>query len=121
MNTQQPARPLAARLLSMCCIVLGAGGLYGGVAFLIDPSGGLIQMSVTALNGLPIHDFTLPGLWLVIIFGLTPLFLAYALLARPDWLGLRRLTAWSHHYWAWTVTLVTLIRRPLASLAPGRA
>jgi hypothetical protein len=83
---------------------LGLGGLYGGIAMLIDPTGGLLQLTdVRPL--LPVSNLILPGLFLLVVMGLGPLFLICALLARPDWAWADALSRWSGHHWAWTGTL----------------
>jgi hypothetical protein len=54
---------------------------------------------------LPVPDFVLPGLFLLLVMGLAPLILAFGLLARPNWPWADALARWSGHYWAWTGTL----------------
>jgi len=72
-------RPIALGFL----VFLAAGGLYGGVAMLLDPSGGALQMT-EVLPSLPVPDFKLPGLFLLVVMGAAPLLLVYGLLARPS-------------------------------------
>lgn len=50
-------------------------------------------------------DYILPGLFLLIVMGLVPLFLIYGLLARPNWTLTQPLSRWSGYHWAWTGTL----------------
>jgi hypothetical protein len=94
-------RPFSLWLLVFFLIFLALGGLYGGVAMLTDPSGGSLQMT-DILPRLPVPDYTLPGLFLLFVMGLAPLFLAYALLARPNWAWTESISRWSGHHWAWT-------------------
>jgi len=97
-------RPFALWLLIFFLIFLALGGLYGGIAMLTDPSGGSLQMT-EVLPLLPVPDYTLPGLFLLFVMGLAPLFLTYALLARPNWAWAESISRWSHHHWAWTGTV----------------
>ncbi|MGD8501939.1 MAG: hypothetical protein PVJ86_14905, partial [Phycisphaerales bacterium] len=85
-------------------LLLALGGLYGGIAMLTDPTGNLLQLT-EVLPLLPMSDYTLPGLFLLIVMGLVPLLLTYALLARPNWTWAETLFGWSGHHWAWTGTL----------------
>jgi hypothetical protein len=96
-------RPFWAYLLVFFCVVLGGGGLYGGYSFITDPSGASIGMDTGMLRGF--MDTFLPfGVFLLIAFGLAPLVLAGALLARPQWFaGITRSTG---RDWAWVVTLL---------------
>ncbi|MFZ5822198.1 MAG: hypothetical protein ACOYYJ_20095 [Chloroflexota bacterium] len=96
--------PFALWLLAFSLVFLALGGLYGGVAMLADPSGGSLQMT-EILPLLPVPDYTLPGLFLLFVMGLAPLFLAYALLARPNWPWAESISRWSGHHWAWTGTV----------------
>ena len=51
-------------------------------------------------------NFLLPGLFLLVVMGVTPLVLTYALLARPEWDGLARLLGGNGRYWAWNATIL---------------
>lgn len=97
-------RPFMLWLLLFFLLFLALGGLYGGIAMLTDPTGGSLQMT-EILPLLPVPDYTLPGLFLLIVMGLGPLSLIYALLARPNWIWAQTLSRWSGHHWAWTGTL----------------
>lgn len=72
---------------------------------LTDPSGSTLGLDMV-IHLLPVSDYILPGLFLVAVFGLAPLLLAFALLTRPDWELANRRFRWSNHYWAWTGSLV---------------
>jgi hypothetical protein len=97
-------KPFTLWLLLFFLIFLGLGGLYGGIAMLADPSGGVIQMT-EVLPLLHVPDYTLPGLFLLFVMGFAPLFLTYALLARPNWKWVESLAGWSGHHWSWTGTV----------------
>ena len=97
-------RPLTLWILIFLLLFLAFGGLYGGVAMLSDPSGNSLQMA-EVLNQLPVSDYVLPGLFLLFVMGLAPLFLIYALIARPDWPWLESLFNSSRYYWAWMGTI----------------
>jgi hypothetical protein len=97
-------RPLTVWLLVAALLFLAFGGLYGGIGMLADPSGrGLAMDEVLPL--LPVPDYRLPGLFLIVVMGLAPLLLVYGLLARPNWSWAQALARWSGHDWAWTGTL----------------
>lgn len=97
-------RPVALFLLLFFLLFLAAGGLYGGVAMLLDPSGGALQMT-EVLPLLPVPDYTLPGLFLLVVMGVLPLLLAYGLLARPAWAWAAPLSRAGRHHWAWSGAL----------------
>jgi hypothetical protein len=101
-------RPFALWILIFFLVFLALGGLYGGITMLVDPSGGLIQMA-EVLPLLHVPSYFLPGLFLLFVMGLAPLFLTYGLLARPDWKWATSLTRWSAHHWSWTGTVALAI------------
>ena len=97
-------RPMALWPLIFLLLLLAVGGLYGGIAMLTDPAGGSLKLT-EVLPLLPVSDYTLPGLFLLIVMGMVPMVLAYGLGARPDWSWAQTLSGWSRHHWAWTGTL----------------
>lgn len=97
-------RPFTLWPLLFLLVFLGLGGLYGGIAMLTDPTGGSLQLT-EVLRLLPVSDYILPGLFLLVVMGLAPLVLTYGLLARPNWTWAQTLSRWSGHHWAWTGTL----------------
>jgi len=112
-------RPLTLWPLLVLLLFLGLGGLYGGFAMLTDPTGGSLQLT-EVLPLLPVSNYILPGLFLAVVMGVAPLFLAYGLLARPVWNRLRRLSRWSGHHWAWTGTVAFGVTLALWLLVQAR-
>jgi len=98
-------RPFGVWLLVASLVFLALGGLYGGIAMLADPSGGLLQMG-DVLPLLHIPNFILPGLFLLFVMGLAPILLTYGLLTRPQWPWLDRLFRCSGHHWSWTGSMI---------------
>jgi hypothetical protein len=96
--------PLPVWCLAGLLLMLAVGGLYGGGMMLADPSGGLLQMD-DVLPSLLVPDYLLPGLFLVLVMGLVPIVLIYALLRQPHWWWAEALPHFGQQYWAWTATL----------------
>jgi len=98
-------RPLLLWPLIILLLVLSlGGGFYGGITMLIDPSGNLLQVA-DVLPLIPVPNFILPGIFLILVMGVFPLFLAFGLITRPNWPRIDSLFNWSKHHWAWTGTL----------------
>jgi hypothetical protein len=92
--------------LVLCLLVLSIGGGFaGGIMMLVDPSGELLGVA-DILPQLPVPNFILPGIFLLVVMGLFPLVLAIALVVRPGWSWVDSLLQWANHYWAWTGTLI---------------
>jgi len=96
-------RPITLWPLLFALVFLATGGLYGGISMLTDPTGGSLGLT-EVLPNLPVPDYIMPGLFLLIVMGLLPLLLTYGLLARPNRTWAETLSRWGHH-WAWLGTL----------------
>jgi hypothetical protein len=99
-------RPFMLWPLVLALVFLALGGFSGGIPLLADPANGGYLEFGDLLPLLPVPDLILPGLFLLVVMGLYPLLLAYALIARPNWGWVDRLFQWSKHYWAWTGSLI---------------
>jgi hypothetical protein len=97
-------RPAALWILIFLLLLLAFGGLYGGLAMLLDPSGGSLQMT-EVLPLLPVHDYFLPGLFLLGVMGIFPLFIVYGLWFRPKGHRRRSFLPSGRYHPAWTGTV----------------
>ncbi|MBC8506647.1 MAG: hypothetical protein ISR58_12740 [Anaerolineales bacterium] len=102
-------RPSMLWPLVLVLLFLALGGFSGGIPMLADPANGGYLQFADLLPLLPVSNFILPGLFLLLGMGLFPLILTYALIARPDWPWVDKLFQWSKHYWAWTATLMLVV------------
>jgi hypothetical protein len=98
-------RGLGLAALSVSLLLIGVGGLYGGSVFLLDPSGGLMGMSLRYLDPLPLSSYFWPGVWLFVVMGVCPLLVLYGLWARPHVSWFASIEERSHAHWAWTAAL----------------
>jgi hypothetical protein len=99
-------RPFMLWPLIIVLISYALGGFSGGIPMLADPANGGYLQFADLLPLLPVTNLIMPGLFLFTVMGLFPLFLVYALIARPEWTWLDRFFQWSKHHWAWTGTLI---------------
>ena len=84
MNPQSNSLRVAKTLLIILFVFLSLSGLFG-ILFLIDPSGELVEMPLSHLDKLPIDTFFLPGLFLLIVYGIGSSVIAYGLLRQLYW------------------------------------
>jgi hypothetical protein len=82
--TDTTDRPRIALVLLVLVALTGLGAILAGVGLLADPSGADLGMSTELLAGV-FADFTIPGLFLLLILGLGA--------AIPAW-GLRTVRPW---------------------------
>ncbi|MEF8827190.1 MAG: hypothetical protein V5A27_12755 [Halapricum sp.] len=64
---------------------LSVRATIGGGALLLSPSGGIVGLSTVQLDGTPFGDFLVPGFVLLVVFGLVPAIVCYALYTRQQW------------------------------------
>ena len=100
---------ISLAVLKLSLLIIGIGGIYGGLVFLADPSGQLMGMSLSYLDGLPIHSYLLPGLWLLTVMGVGTLVILYGLWAGPAWNWTAAIERHSHMHWAWTAALALCV------------
>ena len=84
MNPQSNSLRVTKTLLVILLVFLSLSGLFG-ILFLIDPSGELVEMPLSLLDKLPIDTFFLPGLFLLIVYGIGSSIITYGLLRQLFW------------------------------------
>ena len=84
MNPKSNSLQVTKTLLVILLVFLSLSGLFG-IMFLIDPSGNLVDMPLSYLDKLPIDTFFLPGLFLLIVYGIGSAIIAYGLIRQQFW------------------------------------
>lgn len=87
-----PHRPAALHGLLLVLSFQGLSGLAGGFGLIADPSGEALGIPVGWLEGSPFADYLVPGIVLLTLLGVGPLFVVYGL--------------WTGRRWAWTGSLL---------------
>ncbi len=66
------------------CLVLfnGLAACGGGLVLIIDPSGNAMQMSTRLLEHSPFSDFLIPGVLLLLVNGLSSLWISWIVIQR---------------------------------------
>ena len=100
-------RPFPINVLLFLLLFLFLGALYGGMALILDTSGGLLQMPLTILENSPFNNFLIPGLLLFTVLGILPALVFYSLLKQPQCTWLNVLNIYRDMYWGWTFTVYT--------------
>ncbi len=98
-------RPRALWPLLAMMGILSIGGFIGGISFVADPTGDGIGAHISWLDQTPVSDFLLPGLFLLVVYGLVPLLLMCGLVWRFSPGFLRRLNGRIGHQWSWAGTI----------------
>jgi len=95
------ARP-SLFLLIILLAFQAIGAIGGGLALVIQPSGAILQMPISMLEHSPFPDFLIPGLFLLIVLGLFPAFVCFALIKKPDCRWAELLNICKDQHWSWS-------------------
>lgn len=106
-ETKEKSRPGAIYLLIALEAILAFFGFFSGGQFIRDPTGGTHDMDTSILEGTPIGDFLIVGLFFVTAYGILPIFAIYGLLRLPRWRWTDAINRWTGQNWAWTATAAT--------------
>lgn len=98
-------RPPALYPLLVLIGVLSIAGLAGGWSLMSDPTGEAMRADLAWLEGTPVSDFLLPGLFLFVAYGVFGLILIAGLWTRRSPGPLRTFDRRTGHHWAWWGTI----------------
>lgn len=82
--TEPRRTPIATALLVIVALT-GLGAIPAGIGLLTDPSGAALGLSPDLLVRGPFADFTVPGLFLLLVLGLGALPVVWGLWRRVAW------------------------------------
>jgi hypothetical protein len=102
-QSAKKTRPIPFYILLVVQIALAIGGIQGGWHLLMDPTGHSLGIPTEILSSLPIDNFFLPGVFILVMFGVTPLYLVYALWTNFSW-PLAEAVVEGYH-WAWAASV----------------
>lgn len=78
-QAQLPTLLLVLILVNWCISIVS---LFVAIELLADPSGATVWLSTAALAHAPFNDYTVPGLWLLLLVGAPSLLAGFSLLLR---------------------------------------
>jgi hypothetical protein len=107
--TENPSksRPKAIVVLIVLQAILAFFGFFSGGQFIRDPSGGTHDMDTSILEGTPVGDFLLVGVFFVTCYGILPVLAIYGLWKLPRWRWTDIINKWTGQNWAWTAAAAT--------------
>jgi hypothetical protein len=103
MNTTGFLRGLLIFLLA----ALSPGAIMGGLLLIIEPQGSHLSLSVALLSSSPFNDFLIPGIVLLSLFGLSPIYIIYALIKKPENHFLQNFNLLNDHHFSWAFAIYT--------------
>ncbi len=81
---------------------LSLGAFYGGIAFVISPDGSLLNMPVELINNSLFKNYLIPGIILLVTFGIFPIYVIYGLIKKPESIIFNKLNLLYDYHFAWT-------------------
>ncbi len=69
-------------ILMALILFQGVSGIFGGGALILDPSGAILQMPLSILEGSPFKTFLFPGIILFLVLGIFPAIIFFGLWRR---------------------------------------
>lgn len=84
---------------------LSIGAIYGGLALIIRPNGSFFEIPVDILHNSPFKNFLIPGIILLVSFGIIPIYILYAIFKRPDNKFLQKLNLLYDYHFSWTFSV----------------
>ena len=94
-------RPAALFPLLILVGVLSIAGFFGGWSLISDPTGRSMDADLAWLEGTPVDDFLLPGLFLFLGYGVFGVIVIAGLWTRRSLGPLRSLDRRTGHHWSW--------------------
>lgn len=77
--------PAGYYFLLILILFQGLSGIWGGIMLVLDSSGSLLQIPLHLLGNSPFQDYLIPGLILLLLLGILPLVIVYALWNKLSW------------------------------------
>ncbi|MNO50764.1 hypothetical protein D3C76_411490 [compost metagenome] len=99
--------PYTIKILILLQAALGLGAVIGGGSLILDPTGQLIRIPVEMMKVELFPNYLIPGIILLIIFGIGPLVLVVELLLKRDCKLGQKLNSLKPMHWSWTFSLYT--------------
>lgn len=104
-RTVSQPRPVPVAWMSALLMVLGLGATAGGAAMTFG-AGSRIRPPEEFLEAIPlINNWLIPGIVLMVGFGIASLVVAYGVLQTPRWRWLDGIERMTGYHWSWIATI----------------
>ncbi|WP_232436835.1 hypothetical protein [Paenibacillus senegalimassiliensis] len=97
--------PFAIKLLVALQALLGVGAVFGGGALMVDPTGASIGMPSDIMKIPLFSSYFIPGMILLLVFGVVPLLVTSALIKKWEWSWGNKLNVFKELHWSWAFSL----------------
>ncbi|MBK6565913.1 MAG: hypothetical protein IPG18_12105 [Saprospiraceae bacterium] len=84
---------------------LSIGAFFGGILFMLEPDGSLMGMTVNFLENSPFNNFLIPGIILLLVFGVFPVYNIYSMIKKQNNPFMQKLNVMYDYHFSWTFTV----------------
>lgn len=98
-------RPFETWILLILLILLAINAFYGGISFILEPDGSLLNMNTEWLNKTPFANFLIPGFLLILFMGILPVIAFVGLFSKKKLRFLSAFNCFPEKRWGWTYAL----------------
>ncbi|MNI23400.1 hypothetical protein D3C73_769860 [compost metagenome] len=99
--------PHTVKILILLHAALGLGAVFGGGSLVLDPTGKMIGLPIEIMKVKLFSNYMIPGILLLVVFGIGPLVLVVELLLKRDCKLGQKLNSLKPMHWSWTFSLYT--------------
>jgi hypothetical protein len=98
-------RPIETWILIVLLALLAVNAFYGGISLMLAPDGSLLKMQPGWLDNSPFNSYFIPGLLLLLMNGVFPLFAVYGLITKNQNKSLNLFNIYKNRCWGWTFAI----------------
>lgn len=84
-DSHDQKRPRWSYLLLASLVFLGGGAIYGGVSFILDPTGGMLGIPSQWIQDSPFGSYLIPGVFLLVVLGVGSFVTVFGIARRRVW------------------------------------
>ncbi len=84
---------------------LSIAAIYGGLVLTIYPDGSFFEMTTDILSHSPFENFLIPGIILLVVFGISPIYIIYALIRKPESQFFQKVNLFFDYHFSWSFSV----------------
>lgn len=97
--------PFFVKAICALHFLLGLGAVFGGGAFIIDPSGELLGIPLDLVENSIFPNYLIPGAILFMLFGVVPIYLSFVIPKQGESGMFEPINIFKEKHWSWALSL----------------
>ena len=95
-------RAISTYILMFLLLFQAVSAIPSGLLMVFDPSGKTLGVPIEMLQESPFNNFLIPALFLLIILGIFPAIIVFALIKKTKSLLAEKINLHKNYHWSWT-------------------